>query len=127
MTSQSSTTDKKRAGFSALFNLSARRYWTTALLFGIVLFFILPVPVMMTISERSPLEPTDIARLKEMFADDWIAVIRYFVIIALSVFGVVTSCSRFGYLKNKVSIKHSFALLVGIFAGTTAVIHKCSQ
>lgn len=112
MTSQSSITNKKRAGFSALFTLSARRYWTTVLLFGIVLFFILPVPVMMTISDRAPLDADDIYGLREMFPASWIAVIRYFVIIALSVFGVVTSCSRFAYLKNKVSIDFYHSLPV---------------
>ncbi len=112
MTSQSLNTNKKRAGFASLFGFTARQFWTTALLFTIILFFILPVPVMMTISDRTPLDADDIVRLKNMFAEDWIFTIRYFVIIAASIFGVVVSCSRFAYLKNKVSIDFYHSLPV---------------
>lgn len=112
MTSQSLNTDKKRAGFGALFSFTARQFWTTTLLFAIVLFFILPVPVMMTISDRTPLDIKGVERLKEMFAEEWIEVIRYFVIVAMSIFGVVVSCSRFAYLKNKVSIDFYHSLPV---------------
>ena len=112
MTSQNSITNKKRAGFAALFGFTARQFWTTTLLFTIILFFILPVPVMMTISDRTPLDVKDIERLKETFAEDWIFAIRYFVIIATSIFGVVVSCARFSYLKNKVSIDFYHSLPV---------------
>ncbi len=124
MTSQSLNTNKKRAGFASLFGFTARQFWTTALLFTIILFFILPVPVMMTISDRTPLDADDIVRLKNMFAEDWIFTIRYFVIIAASIFGVVVSCSRFAYLKNKVSIDfyHSLPVKRGrLFATQLAV------
>ncbi len=112
MTSQSLNTDKKRASFYPFFSFTARQFWTTALLFGIILFFLLPVPVMMTISERRPIEATDIERIREMFEEDWIFTIRYFTIICLSIFGVVTSCSRFAYLKNKVSVDFYHSLPV---------------
>ena len=112
MTSQSSTTDIKRAGFAPLFKFTAKQFWTTILLFTIILFFILPVPVLLTISNRVIDSADDLIRLKNEFAEDWVSVIRYFVVIAVSIFGIVVSCARFGYLKNKVSIDFYHSLPV---------------
>ena len=112
MTSQSSTTDIKRAGFLPLFRFTLKQYWTTILLFSIIFFFVLPVPVLMTISSRTINNAEDLIRLKNMFADDWIETIRYFAIIISATFGIVVSCARFGYLKNKVSIDFYHSLPV---------------
>ncbi len=104
MTSQSSITDKKSAGFMPLFSFSTKQFWTTILLFTIILFFVLPVPILMMISDRAPISVEEIARLKRDLSEDWVSGIRYAVIAIMSVFGVVLSISRFKYLKNKVSI-----------------------
>ncbi len=86
------------------FKFSAKQFWTTIFLFTIILFFILPVPVLMIISGSAPLSASDIEDLRAGFASDWPVVIRYFTVIAMSAFAVVLSCSRFKYLKNKVSV-----------------------
>ncbi len=112
MTSQSSTTDIKRAGFAPLFKFTAKQFWTTILLFTIILFFVLPVPVLMTISNRTIRTAQDLINLKEDFATDWVEAIRYFSIFIMSTFGIVTSCTRFKYLKNKVSIDFYHSLPV---------------
>ncbi|MBQ2765460.1 MAG: hypothetical protein IJF48_00550 [Clostridia bacterium] len=112
MTSQSSTTNIKHAGFAPLFGFSAKQFWTTILLFTIVLFFVLPVPVLMTISGRTINTADDFIRLKNDFAEDWCEVIRYFAIIITATFGIVVSCARFGYLKSKVSIDFYHSLPV---------------
>ncbi len=112
MTSQSSTINIKRAGFTPLFNFTAKQCWTTVLLFTIILFFILPVPVLLIVSNRIIDSADDLIRLRNDFACDWTEVIRYFVIIAVSIFGIVSSCARFGYLKSKVSIDFYHSLPV---------------
>ncbi len=112
MTSQSSTTNIKHAGFAPLFGFSAKQFWTTILLFTIILFFVLPVPVLMTISNRTINDANDFIRLKDDFAEDWCEVIRYFAIIITATFGIVVSCARFGYLKSKVSIDFYHSLPV---------------
>ncbi len=104
MTFQNSTTDKKSAGFMPLFSFSTKQFWTTILLFTIILFFVLPVPILMMISDRAPISVEEIVRLKRDLSEDWVSGIRYAVIAIMSVFGVVLSISRFKYLKNKVSI-----------------------
>lgn len=115
MTSQNLTTNKKHVGFMPFFSFTARQFWTTTLLFTIILFFVLPVPVMMTISERGVLDEVDIERLQRMFAEDWVETIRYVVVIVISAFAIVASLSRFKYLKNKVSTDffHSLPLKRG--------------
>ena len=51
MTSASSSTEKiKKAGFLPLFSNILRQKWTTMLLSAILMFFTLPVPVMMVLS-----------------------------------------------------------------------------
>lgn len=104
MTSQNLTTDKKRASFMPFFKFSARQFWTTIFLFTIILFFILPVPVLMVISGNAPLDIREVESLKRDFASEWPEIIRYFTVIAMSAFAIVLSCSRFKYLKNKVSV-----------------------
>ncbi len=86
------------------FKFSARQFWTTIFLFTIILFFILPVPVLMIISGNAPLDIREIESLKRDFASEWPEIIRYFTVIAMSAFAIVLSCSRFKYLKNKVSV-----------------------
>ncbi len=112
MTSQNSITDKKRAGFMTFFGFSAKQFWTTILLFTIILFFVLPVPILMIISDRGIMDAEEIIRLKQDIGEEWTAGIRYVIIPILSVFGVVLSCSRFKYLKSKVSVDFYHSLPV---------------
>ncbi len=112
MTSRSSITNKDRAGFMPLFNFTAKQFWTTILLFTIILFFVLPVPILMIVSERTIDSTDDFIRLQRDIAEEWTDAIRYVVVILMSIFGVVVSCSRFKYLKNKVSIDFYHSLPV---------------
>lgn len=95
-----------------LFNFTAKQFWTTILLFTIILFFVLPVPILMMVSERSIIDADDLLRLKQDISEDWAESIRYIIVVLMSVFGVVVSCSRFKYLKNKVSIDFYHSLPV---------------
>lgn len=104
MTSQSSITKKEHAGFLPLFGFTAKQFWTTILLFTIILFFVLPVPILMVVSERTIMDADDLLRLKQDISEDWTLTIRYVIVVIMSIFGVVVSCSRFKYLKNKISI-----------------------
>lgn len=112
MTSQSSTTNRGRAEFLPLFGFTARQFWTTTLLFTIILFFVLPIPVMMVISDRDLTNTDMLMRTRNMLVNTWADGIRYALVPLLSLFGVIVSCARFGYLKNKVSIDfyHSLPL-----------------
>ncbi len=104
MTSQNSITDKKSVGFMPFFGFSTKQFWTTILLFTIILFFVLPVPILMIISDRDVMTAEEIIRLKNDIGEEWVSGVRYAVIPILSVFGIVLSCSRFKYLKSKVSV-----------------------
>lgn len=115
MTSQSSTINErsvKRAGFAPLFGFSMKQFWTTMLLFGIILFFVLPVPVLMVISQRDLTDLSMLTRTRHMFANTWAVDLRYALTPILAVLGLVVSCSRFKYLKNKVSIDFYHSLPV---------------
>ncbi len=115
MTSQSSTINErsvKRAGFMPLFGFSMKQFWTTMLLFGIILFFVIPVPVLMVISQRDLSDVNMLIRTRNMFANTWAVELRYALIPIMSVLGVVVACSRFKYLKNKVSIDFYHSLPV---------------
>ncbi len=107
MTSQSSTINErvtKSAGFGAFFGFGLRQFWTTMLLFAIILFFVLPVPVLMIISQRA-LDNADVyIRVRNMFANEWAVEIRYALVPIMAALALVVSCSRFKYLKNKVSV-----------------------
>lgn len=107
-----------------LFNFTACRFWTSPLIFTIILLFIIPIPVMMTISARNLITADALINLKVTFARDWPLDVRYFIIFAMSIFAVVTSCSRFKYLKSKVSVDfyHSLPIKRGrLFATQLAV------
>lgn len=115
MTSQSSTIKErsvKRAGFAPLFGFSMKQFWTTMLLFGIILFFVLPVPVLMVISQRDLTDVSMFTRTRHMFANTWAVDLRYALTPILAMLGLVVSCSRFKYLKNKVSIDFYHSLPV---------------
>ncbi|MBE6611080.1 MAG: hypothetical protein E7632_01195 [Ruminococcaceae bacterium] len=108
MTSQSSIINK-RAGTLPLLRFSLKQFWTTILLFGIILFFLLPVPVLMMASDAdnynlaSSMAYDVTARRLRQFTS-WSENIRMAIVPIVSILGVVVSCARFGYLKNKVSV-----------------------
>ena len=115
MTSQSSTINERitcRAGFRPLFGFSMKQFWTTMLLFGIILFFVIPVPVLMLISVSDLHEVQDLIEARNTFATEWAVVIRYALIPIVSAFGIVVSCSRFKYLKIKVAVDFYHSLPV---------------
>lgn len=99
MTSQSSYTEPRRAGFLPLLLNTIKRRWTTALLIAIIMFFVLPVPLLMIFSEalRHDQALFDIAR-------QWGEVIRFPLVPIVSVLAVVIACVMQRYLHNKVSI-----------------------
>lgn len=100
MTSQSSYTEPRRAcSVGLLFNTLKRR-WTTALMIAIIMFFALPLPIFMVFSANNDL-PID--SLKSMVTE-WSVVIRYVLVVMVSVLAVVIACVMQRYLHNKVSI-----------------------
>ncbi len=115
MTSQSSTINErvtKTAPFGAFFGFGLRQFWTTMLLFAIILFFALPVPVLMIISQRN-LDNVDMyIRTRNMLATEWAVEIRYALTPIMAALALVVSCSRFKYLKNKVSVDFYHSLPV---------------
>lgn len=103
MTSITSTTNKEKKTTSFLgFNL--KQYWTSILLFTIILFFVLPVPVMMYITNEHMHGYSSFENIKNELAVYWVEAIRYVIIPIMSVISVVVSAARFSYLKNKVSV-----------------------
>ncbi len=115
MTSQSSTIKErvtKSAGFGAFFGFGIRQFWTTMLLFAIILFFVLPVPVLMIISQRNLDNVDTYMRVRNMFATEWAVEIRYALTPIMAALALVVSCSRFKYLKNKVSVDFYHSLPV---------------
>jgi hypothetical protein len=103
MTSASSSINNKKARFLPLFNLTLKQKWTTGLLIAIILFFTLPIPVMMTLSSifKNGNNPLITAQINMI---DWSATLRYIIIPLMSILAVVISCAMFGYLKNKVPV-----------------------
>ncbi len=128
MTSQS-LSNKHKSGFAPLLLISLRQFWTTILLFAIILFFLLPVPALMIVSDThgymSPVEDNLLRSLRG-FAEN----VRLYLVPILSVFAVVVSCIRLRYLKNKVSVDYYHSLpirrgglyLVQLIVGAVSLI-----
>lgn len=110
MTSANSATKNKRAGFKGFFGFSLKQFWTSVLLYTIILFFIIPVPILMIISDRNIDSPLEIANMTTLLANEWPVVIRYFIIPIMSIFAVAISCARFSYMKNKVAVQFYHSL-----------------
>ncbi len=104
MTSANLTTNTKRERKPSLLGFSLKKYWTSILLFTIILFFVIPIPVMMIVSANLANSFSSIQSLKNDLAISWVEGIRYILVPLMSILAVVIPCARFGYLKNKVSI-----------------------
>ncbi len=102
MTSASSTTNMKKERKASLLGFTLKQYWTSILLFSIILFFVIPIPVMMTVSDD--LLHGSVAGLRDTLAINWVNGIRFVIIPIMSILAVVIPCARFSYLKNKIAI-----------------------
>lgn len=103
MTSASSTTNMKKERSASLLGFTLKQYWTSVLLFTIILFFVIPVPVMMTVSDHF-MHSHNITSLRNSLAINWVDGIRYAIVPIMSVLAVVIPCARFSYLKSKIAI-----------------------
>lgn len=123
MTSTSSFTEKSggsKAPFLPLFRFTLRQNWTMLLLFAIILFFVLPVPVMMVCSDQHGYlnpdvnDPDSIVRSLNFASTfvEWGEIMRYLLVPGMSVLAVIMSCVMFKYLKNKVSVDYFHSLPV---------------
>jgi len=112
MTSQNSYIDHaaaKQAGFLPLFTFSLKQFWTTILLFAIILFFALPIPALMAATDaHGYLNPGSVERALNSLTEN----IRLVIVPIMSALAVVASCTRFGYLKNKVAVDYYHSLPV---------------
>lgn len=104
MTSASSSTEIKKADFLPLFGITLKQKWTTMLLMAIILFFALPVPVLMMLS--SILDSGDPNRYSEALVTitEWSQNIRFLLIPLMSILAVVIVCAMMRYLTSKVSV-----------------------
>ena len=108
MTSQNSYTDKT-IGFMPLFTFSLKQFWTTILLFTIILFFSMPIPALMAATDTNHyLNPGSTERALESLTES----LRLIIVPLMSALAVVASCTRFGYLKNKVAVDYYHSLPV---------------
>ncbi len=103
-------TARPKAPFGWLFGFTLRQHWTTALLYSIIFFFVLPVPVLMVLTEFR-----DSSRYPNNLINDltdWSEYIRYATTPILSVLAIIMAIVLFQYLKNKVSVDfyHSLPL-----------------
>lgn len=107
MTSQSSSTNIKQTAkpvhIGALLLNTLKRKWTTMLLIAIIMFFVLPVPLMMVFSANAALYEGYPEQLINM-TEEWSYVIRYALVPISSVLAVVMSCVMLRYLHKKVSV-----------------------
>ena len=102
MTSQSSSTKGTRIMPLVLNTL--KRKWTTMLLIAIIMFFALPVPLMMLFSDAKGMTGIDrLERIKHI-SQNWASEIRLPLVPILSVLAVVMSCVVLRYLHKKVSV-----------------------
>ncbi len=116
MTSQSSST---KCGSLALLLNTLKRRWTTGLLIAIIMFFSLPVPVLMYISSEinwynrsggayyGDGSGEAIITLAEALSRDllgWAEIIRAVMIPLVAVLAVVMSCIMLRYLHGKTSV-----------------------
>lgn len=107
MTSQSSSTNIKQTAkpvhIGALLLNTLKRKWTTMLLIAIIMFFVLPVPLMMVFSANAAHYAGYPEQLINM-TEEWSYVIRYALVPISSVLAVVMSCVMLRYLHKKVSV-----------------------
>lgn len=102
MTSQSSSTKGTR--MLPLMLNTLKRKWTTMLLIAIIMFFTLPVPLMMFFSQARNQNHEQLQERVLIFCNDWSGGIRYALVPILSVLAVVMSCVMLRYLHKKVSV-----------------------
>ena len=90
MTSASSSTEKiKNAGFFGLFSNILRQKWTTMLLSAILMFFTLPVPVMMVLSSyKNSWETYSLENDVQKYMLEWGYSIRFALIPLMAILGV---------------------------------------
>lgn len=104
MTAASSTIKTKKERKPSLLGFTLKKYWTSILLFTIILFFVIPIPVMMWMSDKLVNQNNTIENLQRSLAVNWVDAVRYAIIPIMSILAVVIPCARFSYLKNKVSV-----------------------
>ncbi len=103
MISQSSSTDIKHIGIIPLIFNTLKRKWTSMLLIAIIMFFALPVPIMMMFSMMSDAVVESNYEKLEMMVE-WSKNIRLVLIPIMSVLGVIVCCIMLSYLHKKVTI-----------------------
>lgn len=102
MTSQSSSTKGTR--MLPLMLNTLKRKWTTMLLIAIIMFFTLPVPLMMIFLQNRDRNTESFPELLRNICEGWSEGIRYALVPILSVLAVVMSCVMLRYLHKKVSV-----------------------
>ena len=112
MTSQSSSIEKsRRAAIMPLFLNTLKQKWTTGLLIAIIMFFVLPLPLMMYYSNNQTEIYVSSPRLRD-FPLEWLNTMRFIFVPLLSVLAVVMSCVMLRYLHKKVSVDFYHSLPV---------------
>lgn len=132
MTSASSSTEKiKNAGFFGLFSNILRQKWTTMLLSAILMFFTLPVPVMMVLSSyKNSWETYSLENDVQKYMLEWGYSIRFALIPLMAILGVIMVCAMTRYTKKRetVDFYHSLPITRGrlyaswLLAGLTLLI-----
>ena len=132
MTSASSSTEKiKTAGFFGLFSNILRQKWTTMLLSAILMFFTLPVPVMMVLSSyKNSWETYSLENDVQKYMLEWGYSIRFALIPLMAILGVIMVCAMTRYTKKRetVDFYHSLPITRGrlyaswLIAGLTLLI-----
>lgn len=132
MTSASSSTEKiKTAGFLPLFSNILRQKWTTMLLSAILMFFTLPVPVMMVLSSyKNSWEQYSLENDVQKYMLEWGNSIRFALIPLMAILGVIMVCAMTRYTKKRetVDFYHSLPITRGrlyaswLLAGLTLLI-----
>ena len=132
MTSASSSTEKiKKAGFLPLFSNILRQKWTTMLLSAILMFFTLPVPVMMVLSSyKNSWETYSLENDVQKYMLEWGYSIRFALIPLMAILGVIMVCAMTRYTKKRetVDFYHSLPITRGrlyaswLLAGLTLLI-----
>lgn len=103
MTSQISYTETKRTSILPLIKNTLKRRWTTMLLIGIIMFFVIPVPIMMMYSSDADYYSRNPENLILDYSS-WANYIRYAIVPIMSVLAVIVCCVMLGYLHKKISV-----------------------
>ena len=112
MTSQNLSTEKaRRARIMPLFLNTLKQKWTTGLLIAIIMFFVLPLPLMMYYSNNQTEIYVSSPRLRD-FPLEWLNTMRFIFVPLLSVLAVVMSCVMLRYLHKKVAVDFYHSLPV---------------